>query len=94
MIIRRKDYQAERSLEYSRGYASGYGRGWKEGYDKVLDIIRNSYKVTIVHGNFIAKDKSVVENCTVFVIPTPPVGIKVEGGAKDVKISGNTISSL
>lgn len=90
MFISRKDYDSALLREYQKGW----GDGLLVGKEEILRIIRDSQKITIVHGDLKVTGKGTkFSGATVFVIPSPPVGIRIED-ASGVEVSNNMVTSL
>ena len=85
MIISRERYERELHARWLEAYDSGHQRGLNEGKKEILDLIRNSDHVNIVHGDLKVEEGATLEDCTVFVIPEPPVGIKITGNEATVR---------
>jgi hypothetical protein len=70
---------------------SNYDKGYLRGQAVILDLIRDSEKVLIVHGNFSLSPNSSLGNSSVFVVPKN-IGVHIGKNAKDVTLSGNFIT--
>ena len=83
MFISRKLYQLELDKRYADGQLAGES--------SILDLIRRSETINIVHGDFSVESDGALRNSTVFVVPKN-IGVYVGEKSKNVVLSQNYIA--
>ena len=81
MFISKKRYAVELGHSFDKGFLSGQS--------SILNVIRRSETINIVHGNFNVENGATLKNSSVFVVPKN-IGICVTG--KKSLIEGNYIT--